>query len=105
VHGFDDVAPHAEVAQDRLGFKIDHPLARPCTCGEPHALQLLQTADGETARLRIVDTGSSSRRSMIAVDTDDENRLRNMVIELFSRGTAAVTIPRTRLRELAERLL
>jgi hypothetical protein len=30
-------------------------LGRPCSRGEPHAFQLLQTADGETARLRIVD--------------------------------------------------
>jgi hypothetical protein len=37
------------------GFKTDHSLARPCSRGEPDALQLLQTADGETARLRIVD--------------------------------------------------
>jgi hypothetical protein len=49
----DDVSPHAEVAQDRLGFKIDHPLAWPCSRGETHALQVLQPADGETARPRI----------------------------------------------------
>jgi hypothetical protein len=52
VHGFDDVAPHAEIAQDRLGFKTNHPLAWPSSRGETHALQLLQSADGET-RLRI----------------------------------------------------
>jgi hypothetical protein len=49
----DDVAPHAEVAQDRLGLKTDHPLTWPCSRGETHALQVLQPADGETARRRI----------------------------------------------------
>jgi hypothetical protein len=48
--------PASEVAQDRLGFKTDHSLARPYSRGETHALQLLQTADGETARPLIVDT-------------------------------------------------
>jgi hypothetical protein len=48
-------APPAGGRQDRLDFKTDHSLARPCTLGEPHALQLLQTANGETARLWIVD--------------------------------------------------
>jgi hypothetical protein len=33
--------PASEVAQDRLGSKTDHSLARPCSRGEPHALQLL----------------------------------------------------------------
>jgi hypothetical protein len=41
-------APHAEIAQDRLGFKTDHPLTRPRSGDETHALQLLQPADGET---------------------------------------------------------
>jgi hypothetical protein len=40
-------------SQDWLGFKTDHPLALPCSRGETHALQLLQPADGEAARLRI----------------------------------------------------
>jgi hypothetical protein len=55
VHGLDDVAAHSEVAQDALGVKINHPLTWPCSRGETHAVQLLQPADGETARLRIID--------------------------------------------------
>ena len=53
VDGLDDVASHTEVAQDWLGFRTDHPMVWACSRGEIHAPQLLQPADGETARLRI----------------------------------------------------
>jgi hypothetical protein len=31
MHGLDDVALHAEIAQGALGVETNHPLARPCS--------------------------------------------------------------------------
>jgi hypothetical protein len=57
VHGLDDVAAHAEIAQAALGLESDHPLPWCGGCGEAHLLEVLKTADHQAADLRIRAAG------------------------------------------------
>jgi hypothetical protein len=53
MHGLDDIAAHAEIAQGRLRREIDDPLTWPSRRRQPHALQFLQPPDGEPPRLGV----------------------------------------------------
>jgi hypothetical protein len=61
VHGLDDVALHAEIAQGALGLESDHPLARPGGRRKAHAFQPLQPADGEPPGLLRPDCPAAGR--------------------------------------------
>jgi hypothetical protein len=53
VHGLDDVATHAEIAQTALGLEADHPFPWCCGCGEAHLLQVLKATDHQAPDLGI----------------------------------------------------
>ena len=57
MHGFDDVAAHAEIAEATFGFEPDHPFAGAGACGEPHCLQMLEAADHEAAGFGVCRAG------------------------------------------------
>jgi|UPI0003FED9F8 hypothetical protein len=53
VHGLDDVAAHAEIAQAALGLEPNHPFPRCGGCGEAHLLQMLKATDHQAPDLGI----------------------------------------------------
>jgi hypothetical protein len=57
VHGLDDVAAHAEVAQVTLGLEADHPFPGRSWCRKTHLLQMLEAANHQAPGLGIGAAG------------------------------------------------
>src|SRR5579859_4388271 len=54
VHGLDDVAANAEIAQGRLQTRLQCPASSPDPLGQPEAFELRGAAQHQAAKLRVL---------------------------------------------------